>query len=72
MHQMHYLKLQIEECQQAQDEKAKLLKGRIDHLSTLQNKKDEEIDFIELFESLSQERQDEILDRVEDKRKKQE
>jgi hypothetical protein len=67
MHQIHYLKLQIEECQQAQDEKSKFLKGKIELLSTLQNKKEDELDFKDLFESLSIERQDEILDRILEK-----
>ena len=69
MHQIHYLKLQIEECQRAQDEKSKFLKSKIEHLSSLQNKKEEELTFDSLFESLPQERQNEILDKIEELKK---
>jgi len=69
MHQIHYLKLQIEECQQAQDEKSKFLKGRIEYLSSLQNKKEEDLNIESLFESLSNERQNEILDKIEEKKR---
>jgi hypothetical protein len=40
MHQIHYLKLQIEECQVAQDEKSEFLKSKIENLSNLKNKEE--------------------------------
>lgn len=69
MHQIHYLKLQIEECQAAQDEKSEFLKSKIESLSSLKNKEDDDLDFKVLFESLCLEKQDEVLDQIAQKKK---
>ena len=70
LHQIHYLRLQVEEAQKMAAQTVTELAEKIERLQQMDKKK--KLGIIELFETLPQEKQNTILKKIEAKLKTEE